>query len=50
MKDSYSHKGQEKLPEPRSEPCEEERVVNKPYEKPTKKEIGFEALSKEIGK
>lgn len=49
-KDSYTHSGREKLPEPKSEPCELERVVNRPYEGTKQSTTGLKELSKGIGK
>lgn len=42
--------GQVKLPEPEKTPCEEKRVVNKPYQGTTVKTIGAKALANEAGK
>jgi hypothetical protein len=47
---SYMEKGKDHCPEPRKEPIEMERVVNRPYEKPKPVTKGIKELSKEIGK
>lgn len=50
QKDSYTHSGREKLPEPEETPCEMERVVNRPYKGTEKSEKSAQERSKEIGK
>jgi hypothetical protein len=42
--------GQVKLPEPEKTPCEEKRVVERPYEGTTKKTVGSKALAEEAAK